>query len=58
MQKLCIILESLKLTAGIKWKLAATVPHFFPWPKLGKLFKDIHNSISFKLEMLSVEMGF
>lgn len=53
-----IILESQKLTARIKWKLAVLVPHLFPWPDLEKLFKDTHNNLSFKLEMLSVEMGF
>lgn len=55
MQKLCIILESQKLTVGTKWKPGALVPHLFPWPKLVKLFKDIQSKV---IQMLSVEMGF
>lgn len=58
MQKLRIILEIQKLTAGIKWKYAVLVPHLFPWLKLKSLFKNIDNYLSFKLEMLSCGNGF
>lgn len=57
MQNLHIILGQ-NFTAEIKWQSVVPVPYLFYCPKLEKLFKDFHNNLSFKLEMLSVEKDF
>lgn len=57
MQNLHIILGQ-NFRVAIKWQSVVPVPYLVHWPTLEKLFKDFHNNLSFKLEMLSVEKDF